>query len=545
MCTGLAAAMDAMSATDTLPESESPDSTARDCACCGLPLGKRHLRPRHSCGVCNRLVCAPCSPSIFQPAGNRPPVRACTRCASALEHLPSAKERLAQLETRLHALGDGPAENTLEMFLQSGKAHRPSISTCYSRELHNQTIDQSLSLVEAALGPVEEAREAAKIQVDQAEAVALLERQRREQIETKALEAKESVLQLGAHLREASVACEAVIEPLESVDHRHLGMEAWAEERVISEKRLQEAEASAAMALEKAATARDCLYRVAKSLHLLQHPLSGEALCELPSATGSAQDLSALCEKAVPAVREALALPVAVRHNTALSVCSSFGEPDALPRGLSQATVFTEGGSRKRSSLFGGYVETCIVCDAQLGKRHFNPRHHCHFCSSPVCGACSSIPRVCRPCSSAAQGFAQGSGEQLSRMGKLLESLKMLGGQKREAVKVELTSIDDILRQCEVALQPVKDMKAGSDVAKALADDVRTHLEASAQATVKANAELGSRLAALYGFKQPVVGKGPEPSSPSPGPAMSPHSPTDPSSVDFWATIPPRIVGGV
>jgi len=413
---------------------------------------------------------------------------------------------------------------------------RPSLSSSRVRELLNQTIEQSLSLVEASLGPVEEARETAKLKGDQAEAVALLERQRRQQIETKAMEAKESVLQLGVHLQDAKAACDAVIEPLKSVDHRHLGLEKWAEQRAINEKKLQDAESSVAMATDNAASARDCLYRVAKSLHTLRHPLSGEALGEQPSATGTAQDLAALCEAAVSSVREALATPHAVSARPSGVSFSDYGDFDGVSRAMSQSSFATEGGTLRRTSIFGGAQETCITCDSLLGKRHLNPRHHCHFCRAPVCGTCSSLPRVCQPCSSAARGFAQGSGEQLSRMRKHLEALKMLGGQKREAVRVEMSSFDDILQQCEAALQPLKEMKAGSDVAKALADDVMQHLETSTEAAMKANAELGSRLSALYGLKQKRF----QPSEP----ATPPHSPTDPSSVDFWATMPSRVRGG-
>lgn len=56
----------------------------------------------------------------------------------------------------------------------------------------------------------------------------------------------------------------------------------------------------------------------------------------------------------------------------------------------------------------------CSVCNAKLGKRFMNPRHHCKTCGKSVCNKCSpstvmfpgGLQRVCTPCTSNA--FAVG-----------------------------------------------------------------------------------------------------------------------------------------
>jgi hypothetical protein len=52
----------------------------------------------------------------------------------------------------------------------------------------------------------------------------------------------------------------------------------------------------------------------------------------------------------------------------------------------------------------------CSVCDANLGRTHMNPRHHCKICCKSVCATCSpsavrfpqGLMRVCTPCVSTA-----------------------------------------------------------------------------------------------------------------------------------------------
>lgn len=60
------------------------------------------------------------------------------------------------------------------------------------------------------------------------------------------------------------------------------------------------------------------------------------------------------------------------------------------------------------SDIEGEFAGECTECGANLGKRHLNPRHHCHVCKNAVCSTCSpsllklsgeEIPqRVCNPC---------------------------------------------------------------------------------------------------------------------------------------------------
>lgn len=53
-------------------------------------------------------------------------------------------------------------------------------------------------------------------------------------------------------------------------------------------------------------------------------------------------------------------------------------------------------------------ASTCRICRNALGKRRLNPRHHCRFCGSSVCGSCSpsrvwlnaqtGVQRACNRC---------------------------------------------------------------------------------------------------------------------------------------------------
>mmetsp|Transcript_101337 Transcript_101337/g.180118 ORF Transcript_101337/g.180118 Transcript_101337/m.180118 type:complete len:856 (-) Transcript_101337:50-2617(-) len=76
--------------------------------------------------------------------------------------------------------------------------------------------------------------------------------------------------------------------------------------------------------------------------------------------------------------------------------------------------------------------DRCSLCEAKLGKRRLNPRHHCRLCNRCVCGACSptSVPiygqaglhRACNACLSGLGDTADVSG-RVSRLHRKLQSL--------------------------------------------------------------------------------------------------------------------------
>jgi len=76
----------------------------QDCHVCNAKLGKRHLRPRHTCQVCQKPVCGPCSPSSLQLEKMGSLQRACTPCVMGIHTLTAVQGRLALFSERLTML---------------------------------------------------------------------------------------------------------------------------------------------------------------------------------------------------------------------------------------------------------------------------------------------------------------------------------------------------------------------------------------------------------------------------------------------------------
>lgn len=115
------------------------------CSVCGAKLGKRYMNPRHHCRMCGRCVCSQCSPSALQLDGSAKPQRVCTPCVAAVPKAAQMKTRVAELGERLHELAAG----------QAGSA-RSSAEPAAS-------LEEAVLICEAALGPLEEARQRADV----------------------------------------------------------------------------------------------------------------------------------------------------------------------------------------------------------------------------------------------------------------------------------------------------------------------------------------------------------------------------------------------
>ncbi|CAE7414108.1 unnamed protein product [Symbiodinium natans] len=117
----------------------------------------------------------------------------------------------------------------------------------------------------------------------------------------------------------------------------------------------------------------------------------------------------------------------------------------------------------------------CWICQSRLGKRFFNPRHHCRACEKPVCGQCSpssiimdgrtTLQRVCTHC---AQSVQEACRPKLTLRLQLLaaglfemagrRSSSMNSGQLRNGTG----TLEGVIRECEVGFALVKEAGTGT-----------------------------------------------------------------------------------
>ncbi|CAE7027828.1 Lrrc56 [Symbiodinium sp. CCMP2592] len=83
---------------------QSMFQNAEACAVCGSWLGKRWMRPRHHCRMCNLSVCAACSPSMIVTKGDAGLQRVCNPCVTAMQEAADLKERVFALADALDGI---------------------------------------------------------------------------------------------------------------------------------------------------------------------------------------------------------------------------------------------------------------------------------------------------------------------------------------------------------------------------------------------------------------------------------------------------------
>jgi len=81
-----------------------PPASMDLCSICSAKLGKRVLRPRHHCRLCNRLVCGQCCPSQMPLGGHQGRQIVCRDCTSIVEKQQKLTERLLNLASRLQGM---------------------------------------------------------------------------------------------------------------------------------------------------------------------------------------------------------------------------------------------------------------------------------------------------------------------------------------------------------------------------------------------------------------------------------------------------------
>mmetsp|Transcript_11972 Transcript_11972/g.14505 ORF Transcript_11972/g.14505 Transcript_11972/m.14505 type:complete len:222 (-) Transcript_11972:4-669(-) len=102
--------------------------------------------------------------------------------------------------------------------------------------------------------------------------------------------------------------------------------------------------------------------------------------------------------------------------------------------------------------------DVCWICYSALGKRRFNPRHHCRICKRPVCAACSPcrvviddvLERACTACASNAVK-ANAITQQLSFLARQLADLS-----GRSPDEIEPRTLEAAIICCEEAIEPLR-----------------------------------------------------------------------------------------
>ncbi|CAE7659613.1 unnamed protein product [Symbiodinium sp. CCMP2456] len=107
--------------------------------------------------------------------------------------------------------------------------------------------------------------------------------------------------------------------------------------------------------------------------------------------------------------------------------------------------------------------DSCAICQSALGKRHFNPRHHCRLCCRPVCASCSpcrvplsghkGVQRSCLQCAATASR-ASALTQQLSFLSRQLSDLA-----GRPTADVAPVTLEDALSSLEAAVEPLRKLR--------------------------------------------------------------------------------------
>eukprot|EP00927_Polykrikos_kofoidii_P006561 TRINITY_DN12655_c1_g1_i1.p1 TRINITY_DN12655_c1_g1~~TRINITY_DN12655_c1_g1_i1.p1 ORF type:complete len:319 (-),score=33.72 TRINITY_DN12655_c1_g1_i1:192-1148(-) len=139
---------------------------------------------------------------------------------------------------------------------------------------------------------------------------------------------------------------------------------------------------------------------------------------------------------------------------------SNVGESVASADDHSSVTT-SEAGEGHKGASFAQSL-TCFVCNAALGKRKMNPRHHCRICMNSVCSACSpssiqmenekQLQRACTPCISNTQKVSLFK-DRLVHLNEGLQALRVENCQSDRAPN----NIEDAFELCEVSLAALKD----------------------------------------------------------------------------------------
>eukprot|EP00439_Symbiodinium_sp_Y106_P019728 s7815_g2.t1 len=226
---------------------QSMFQNAEACAVCGSWLGKRWMRPRHHCRMCNLSVCAACSPSMIVTKGDAGLQRVCNPCVTAMQEAADLKERVFALADALDSItGEGDPGKEEDDSGEAKKSLQQGFLACEAsvskledlRRRHEVAFTQvgvlKKELQEAAKSREDDARKRAALESElqaksrneeqqrsRLEAQAREERQRRACVEEELQELRLEKSKLQEELRNVADVAKGSLET--SMPARHVG----------------------------------------------------------------------------------------------------------------------------------------------------------------------------------------------------------------------------------------------------------------------------------------------------------------------------------
>eukprot|EP00439_Symbiodinium_sp_Y106_P023819 s7815_g2.t3 len=178
---------------------QSMFQNAEACAVCGSWLGKRWMRPRHHCRMCNLSVCAACSPSMIVTKGDAGLQRVCNPCVTAMQEAADLKERVFALADALDSItGEGDPGKEEDDSGEAKKSLQQGFLACEASVSKLEDLRRRHEVAFTQVGVLKkELQEAAKSREDDARKRAALE----SELQAKSRNEEQQRSRLEAHIK--------------------------------------------------------------------------------------------------------------------------------------------------------------------------------------------------------------------------------------------------------------------------------------------------------------------------------------------------------
>lgn len=203
---------------------------------------------------------------------------------------------------------------------------------------------------------------------------------------------------------DALIRCELALTSLEERHQELNRCTELAEAQLIFE---QEAHQEAAV---NVFNSRNLFCQLAEELHAMNGGLS---LVATDFTEMSLEESMTFCEQAVDVLKrrcQAKSFPSAPRPEShfTLTAISRASCPDVFVASKGMRDLAKTDLEASSGNVWAPDAKNCSICEKLLGKRYFNPRHHCRSCGRCVCSACSpnavlmegakQRQRICKQC---------------------------------------------------------------------------------------------------------------------------------------------------